>query len=166
MRFVFCKIHCPPLICFCKPNSPHIYTPGPLELQNSPTPPPPPPLPDGEIIKEEKLLGNANPQPSTAQPCLRSSLRKPSSAPKQEELKKTVQWTDILGKQLVDIREFQCRYVVFLLSLSLSAMLLHYCTQIMLRLVLLWVEFFDKLSKIDSFQFLKIFRKSYIRIHT
>ncbi|KAB2607551.1 hypothetical protein D8674_007268 [Pyrus ussuriensis x Pyrus communis] len=130
MRFASCKIHCPPLICFCKPNSPHIYTPGPLELQNSPTPPPPPPLPnsklasvpetsdhlaDEEIIKGEKLLGNANPQPSTAQPSLKSSLRKPnsdSSAPKQEELKKTVQWIDILGKQLVDIREFQCRYSI------------------------------------------------------
>ncbi|KAM1802682.1 hypothetical protein ACFX12_028747 [Malus domestica] len=127
MRFVFCKIHCPPFICFCKPNSPHIYTPGPLKLQNSPTTSPPlpnsrlEPVPETsdhlsdeettEIIKEERLLGNANPQPATAQPCLKSSLRKPNSdsgAPKQEVLRKRVQWTDFLGKQLVDVREFEC----------------------------------------------------------
>ncbi|KAL5766934.1 hypothetical protein ACOSP7_017551 [Xanthoceras sorbifolium] len=35
MRVLFCKIHCPSFICFCKPTS-HIYTPGPLKLENSP----------------------------------------------------------------------------------------------------------------------------------
>ncbi|PRQ35796.1 hypothetical protein RchiOBHm_Chr5g0083851 [Rosa chinensis] len=120
MRFMFCKIHCPPFICFCKP-SPHIYTPGPLKLENTPPPNPNPnphvpsskpdasdQLPnDPTEIKEESLAEN----PKPAENSLKSSLRKPDSsdpaAPK-DEMKKRVQWMDFLGKDLVEIREFEC----------------------------------------------------------
>ncbi|CAB4312592.1 unnamed protein product [Prunus armeniaca] len=118
MRLLFCKIHCPPFICFCKP-SPHIYTPGPLKLEDIPHPPLPSKLvsvpetsdqlsDDTNEIKEENLDGI----PKPAEPCLKSSLRKrisDSSAPKQE-LKKRVQWMDFFGKELVEIREFECSF--------------------------------------------------------
>ncbi|KAM5582238.1 pollen-specific leucine-rich repeat extensin-like protein 1 [Rosa sericea] len=120
MRFMFCKIHCPPFICFCKP-SPHIYTPGPLKLENTPPPNPNPnphvpsskpdasdQLPNDPIeIKEESLAEN----PKPAENSLKSNLRKPDSsdpaAPK-DEMKKRVQWMDFVGKDLVEIREFEC----------------------------------------------------------
>ncbi|ONH98975.1 hypothetical protein PRUPE_6G002800 [Prunus persica] len=119
MRLLFCKIHCPPFICFCKP-SPHIYTPGPLKLEDIPHPPLPSKLvsvpetsdqlsDDTNEIKEENLDGI----PKPAEPCLKSSLRKrisDSSAPKQE-LKKRVQWMDFFGKELIEIREFECREI-------------------------------------------------------
>lgn len=131
MRFMFGKIHCPPFICFCKP-SPHIYTPGPLKLENAPHPNPHVPsskldtsdqLPDDPIeIKEESL--DDNPKPS--ENSLKGNLRKPNSsdpaAPK-EELKKRVQWMDFVGKELVEIREFECRCLLSLLSLLLHALL-------------------------------------------
>lgn len=135
MRFMFGKIHCPPFICFCKP-SPHIYTPGPLKLENAPHPNPhvhsskpdtSDQLPDDPIeIKEESL--DENPKP--AENSLKGNLRKPNSsdpaAPK-EELKKRVQWMDFVGKELVEIREFECRCLLSLLSLLLHALLFSIC---------------------------------------
>lgn len=114
MRFLFCKIHCPSFICFCKP-SPHIYTSGPLKLENTPHVPSRlvsvPEASDqllGETIevKEESLDGK---QQKPAENCLKSSLRKPTteSGAVKEDQKKRVQWTDLLGKELVEIREFE-----------------------------------------------------------
>ncbi|XP_059430497.1 uncharacterized protein LOC132164094 [Corylus avellana] len=113
MRFLFCKIHCPSFICFCKP-SPHIYTPGPLKLGNTPhvpskldsVPEASDQLPGETIeVKEESLNGNQSP----AENCLKSSLRKPTwgSGAVEENQKKQVQWKDFLGKELVEIREFE-----------------------------------------------------------
>lgn len=115
MRFLFCKIHCPSFICFCKP-SPHIYTAGPLKLENSPhVPSKPVSVPEasdklpGETIevKEESLGGKKQPVVK----CLKSSLRKPTSesGSVKEDQKKKVQWMDYIGKELVQIREFELR---------------------------------------------------------
>lgn len=123
MRVMFAKIRCPPFICFCKP-SPHIYTPGPLKLENAPHPNPHVPsskpdtsdqLPDDPIeIKEESVDENPKPPENSlegAENSLKGNLRKPNSsdpaAPK-EELKKRVQWMDFVGKELVEIKEFEC----------------------------------------------------------
>ncbi|XP_075634376.1 uncharacterized protein LOC142606895 isoform X1 [Castanea sativa] len=113
MRFLFCKIHCPSFICFCKP-SPHIYTAGPLKLENSPhVPSKPVSVPEasdklpGETIevKEGSLDGKQQPVVK----CLKSSLRKPTSesGSVKEDQKKKVQWMDYIGKELVQIREFE-----------------------------------------------------------
>lgn len=115
MRFLFCKIHCPSFICFCKP-SPHIYTAGPLKLENSPHVPSKPvsvpqasdKLPGETIeVKEESLGGKQQPVVK----CLKSSLRKPTSesGSVKEDQKKKVQWMDYIGKELVQIREFELR---------------------------------------------------------
>ena len=129
MRFMFCKIHCPPFICFCKPSS-HIYTPGPLKLENPhPNPNPNPNVPcsktdtsdqlstDPIEIKEESLAAE---NPKTAENSIKSNLRKPDSldpATPNDEMKKRVQWMDFVGKELVEIREFECRCLLFLSSL-------------------------------------------------
>ena len=118
MRFLLCKIHCPCFICFCKPSSPHIYTSGPLKLENTPNVPPnlvsvPQDSDQNKLIREEILDGNQQ----LAENCLKSNLRKPNSdsdsAAPTEKQKKTVQWMDLLGKQLVEIREFESRYLLF-----------------------------------------------------
>ncbi|XP_059628757.1 uncharacterized protein LOC132271408 [Cornus florida] len=115
MRVLFCKIHCPPFICFCKPSSAHLYTPGPLKLGNSPH------VPStvvssvddtsgaqisGETteVKEESLDGKQE-----SQRVLKSCIRKrivELGGPKEAE-KKRVQWMDNLGKELVEVKEFE-----------------------------------------------------------
>lgn len=123
MRVLFCKIHCPSFICFCKPSA-HIYTPGPLKLENTPHPHVPSnlvsvpeasdQLPGEAKITEETIDREKQQYPT--QNCRKSSLKKPNSGPgsPNEGQKKRVQWMDFLGKELVAIREFESR------SLSLS----------------------------------------------
>ncbi|KAK9274073.1 hypothetical protein L1049_018887 [Liquidambar formosana] len=112
MRVWFCKIHCPSFICFCKP-SPHLYTPGPLKLENTPhVPSTCVSLPDasdqlsGETIEIKE--GNSDGKQQTEK-ILKSSLRKAPSEPgaPKELGKKRVQWMDFLGKELVEIKEFE-----------------------------------------------------------
>jgi hypothetical protein len=84
-------------------------------------------LPDDPIeIKEESVDDN----PKPAENSLKGNLRKPNSsdpaAPK-EELKKRVQWMDFVGKELVEIKEFECRCLLSLLSLLLHALLFSIC---------------------------------------
>lgn len=125
MRVLFSKIHCPSFICFCKP-SPHIYTPGPPKLENTPHVPPKlvsvpeasDQLPGLIKVTEETLDGQQHP----TEHCRKSCLKKPNSdsaAPiPNEEQKKKVQWMDFLGKELATVREFESR-LAFSLSLSL-----------------------------------------------
>ncbi|PIN18633.1 hypothetical protein CDL12_08693 [Handroanthus impetiginosus] len=110
MRVLFCKIKCP-FICFCKPSAAHIYTsrPLPLKLENAPQSHV---VPSAAVcnasddkpsygIKEESVNGNQQ---------LKSSIRKlpnGTDATKEVGKKKTVQWTDNLGKQLAEIKEFE-----------------------------------------------------------
>ncbi|PON98031.1 nuclear polyadenylated RNA-binding protein [Trema orientale] len=121
MRVLFGKIHCPSFICFCKP-SPHIYTPGQFEN----TPHVPPKTSDQVLgenkVKEEILDGKQ--QQQLAENRLKSNLKKPNSdpdSPKEKE-KKRVQWIDLLGKELVEIREFESRIpIIELLCLGYNS---------------------------------------------
>ena len=58
-------------------------------------------------VKEESINGKQ----SLAENCQKSSLRKPTSGSGavEENQKKQVQWKDFLGKELVEIREFESR---------------------------------------------------------
>ncbi|KAK2641540.1 hypothetical protein Ddye_023303 [Dipteronia dyeriana] len=129
MRVLFCKIHCPSFICFCKPTS-HIYTPGPLKLENSPHVPSTTTTvasltddhqlvcglgdEDANQVKEEKeesVVDGQKQQEAAGEEesenCPRSSLKKEASDSEQSQKKKKVQWMDLLGKELVEIREFE-----------------------------------------------------------
>ncbi|KAA8549697.1 hypothetical protein F0562_001285 [Nyssa sinensis] len=113
MRVLFCKIHCPSFICFCKPSAAHLYSPGPLKLENTPH------VPStvvsitntseqlsGETteVKEESLDGKQE-----IEQVLKSCIRKAPSEPgaSKEVEKKKVQWMDNVGKELVEIKEFE-----------------------------------------------------------
>ncbi|XP_010673458.2 uncharacterized protein LOC104889833 [Beta vulgaris subsp. vulgaris] len=129
MRVLFCKIQCP-FICFCKPSS-HIYTPGPLRLEN--TPPTPVQTQTLRISEDDAeaeaaagdkdnrphkqrvivhetddgyLIANHHQNSGSLQSCLRKSPLKsePGTASAQ---KKKVQWLDFFGKELAQIREFK-----------------------------------------------------------
>ncbi|GMH07476.1 hypothetical protein Nepgr_009316 [Nepenthes gracilis] len=116
MRVLSCKIHCP-FTCFCKPSL--IYKSGPLKLENAPHAPQPlvyvsdapnqSGLSDGERIE----FKTGNPDGKRHQPQqqpqlengLKSSLRKRFLESEDFE-KKKVQWVDLLGKELAEIKEF------------------------------------------------------------
>ena len=115
MRVLLCKIDCPSFICFCKP-SPHIYTSGALKLENTPNVPStlvsfPEDSDQFPVENKEEILDGK--QQPLAENCLKSNLRKPNSnlVDPTEKQKKRVQWMDLLGKQLVDIREFESRFL-------------------------------------------------------
>ncbi|KAG5227507.1 proline- glutamic acid-and [Salix suchowensis] len=119
MRVLFCKIRCP-FICFCKP-SPRIYGPGPgpLKLENSPHVPSTAVISvavadasydDDHVLNDsvEVKEGNAGVygEEPQAQNGLKSSLKKAGFDSKEVD-KKKVRWIDSLGKELVEIREFE-----------------------------------------------------------
>ncbi|KAJ0021757.1 hypothetical protein Pint_31450 [Pistacia integerrima] len=135
MRVLFCKIHCPSFICFCKPSS-HIYTPGPLKLENSPHVPSTTivsasddhqdvcgggdevkKVKDVESVVDGKQQQQQQQQEEQEQEqeeqeggedCVKSSLKKEVlDSDSKEKQKKRVQWMDFLGKELVEIREFE-----------------------------------------------------------
>lgn len=141
MRVLFCKIHCPSFICFCKPSS-HIYKPGPLKLENSPHVPSTITVVsasddhqnvcggDDEVKKvkdvESVVDGKQQQQQQQQQQeqeqdeeeggedCVKSCLKKEVSDSNSTEVqKKRVQWMDFLGKELVEIREFEAWWVLF-----------------------------------------------------
>lgn len=114
MRFLFCKLHCP-FICFCKP-APHIYTPGPLKLENAPHVPPSTVVssPDASHqlcaqtneVKDDGIVEQQQHQQHDVGNCVKSSLKK-STSETRESRKKQVQWMDFVGKELAEVREFE-----------------------------------------------------------
>ncbi|KAL8099427.1 uncharacterized protein LOC141683805 [Apium graveolens] len=130
MRVLFCKIHCPSFICFCKPSAAaHLYTSGPLKLDNSPHVLPLGAVPvntatdnhsiiinnctdqlTGETIevKDASCLDDAKLEQASQVHALRSCIRKKEAASVPGEVeKKKVQWLDNVGKELADIKEFE-----------------------------------------------------------
>ncbi|KAL1831980.1 hypothetical protein DCAR_0102005 [Daucus carota subsp. sativus] len=121
MRVLFCKIHCPSFICFCKPSAAaHLYTSGPLKLDNTPhvLPLGAEPLTtaaatddntnsadqDKSCVDDDKL------QKESEVLVLRSCIRRnkeAASEPTHDVEKKSVQWVDNIGKDLADIKEFE-----------------------------------------------------------
>ncbi|KAG2315643.1 hypothetical protein Bca52824_018765 [Brassica carinata] len=129
MRVLLCKIQCPSFICFSKP-SPHIYTSGSLRLENTP-----PQVSfstttvveanddhyvdgllnevreeDCGIEEKEKECVFEEKQEEEQGQChgeiLKSSVKKEALDGRME--KKQVQWVDVMGKELAEIREFEC----------------------------------------------------------
>lgn len=131
MRVLFCKIHCP-FICFCKPSAAHLYSQGQLKLENTPHVPSSTVVSvagdaSGQLIgevseaKEVSLQGSRQAAINGGR---RSCIRKATSgshAPREIE-KKSVQWVDNLGKELVEIKEFETRYLFFVFFLSFTFM--------------------------------------------
>lgn len=120
MRILFCKIHCP-FICFCKPSAAHLYTSGPLKLENAPH------VPSTAVIvsdaTDNKLTGDTNEVKNEslngsldAENVLKSCIKKPTSGHDafNEIEKKNVQWKDNFGKELAEIKEFESRCLLFL----------------------------------------------------
>ncbi|OVA16400.1 hypothetical protein BVC80_243g1 [Macleaya cordata] len=114
MRVLFCKFPCPSFICFCKP-SPHLLTPCPLKLENGPNVPAAVcSVPDSvgqlsdEKIEDDKESLDGKQEIENLP---KSSLKKPSleSGAGKEVEKGRVQWMDLLGKELVEIKEFEPR---------------------------------------------------------
>ncbi|KAF9688577.1 hypothetical protein SADUNF_Sadunf01G0002800 [Salix dunnii] len=131
MRVLLCKIRCPS-ICFCKP-SPRTYGPGPgpFKLENSPHVPSTAVIsvvdasyddstavisvvdasydddhvPNDSIEVKEGSVGVYG-EESQAQNGLKSILKKAAIDSKEVD-KKKVRWIDSLGKELVEIREFE-----------------------------------------------------------
>lgn len=117
MRVLFCKIHCPSFICFCKPSTAtHLYNSGPLKLENSPHAPPSSVVIDPcdqnhveEVIEVNKEISEDEKQEVEIDTVVLKSCMKNKCDPESRwpiERKK-VQWMDSLGKQLVDIKEFE-----------------------------------------------------------
>ncbi|KAK4441055.1 hypothetical protein Salat_0440400 [Sesamum alatum] len=110
MRVLFCKIQCP-FMCFCKPSATHLYAPGPLKLENHPHVFPSTVSDDvsdesssssSSGLKEEDVDGKHE-----AEVVLKSCLRRLPSRPERDVGKKRVRWRDSLGKELVEIKEFE-----------------------------------------------------------
>lgn len=147
MRVLLCKIQCPSFICFSKP-SPHIYaSSGSLELENTPpqvssstaT------VVDADdddnddhdyvdahvkegvdhvdgLLNEEDCAVEEEKEGHCSGEILRSSLRKVDldSEDGVTREKKKVQWVDLMGKELAEIREFDCRLVSFIVCSSFN----------------------------------------------
>ncbi|XP_013679740.2 uncharacterized protein LOC106384298, partial [Brassica napus] len=120
MRVLLCKIQCPSFICFSKP-SPHIYTSGSQRLESTP-----PQVSfstttvveanddhyvDGLLneVREEDCGTEEEEEEEEQGQChgeiLKSSLKKEALDERME--KKQVQWVDVMGKELAEIREFE-----------------------------------------------------------
>ncbi|KAK6925766.1 hypothetical protein RJ641_007485 [Dillenia turbinata] len=129
MRVLLRNIRCPSFVCFCKP-SPQIYKPSPLKLENTPHPHASTAsstvvsIPDAE--KDHTVEVKPDNQNSSCvnvaetdtqhqqQPqslnILKSSLKKKKGSQEPEGLPpKKVQWMDFLGKELVQLKEFESR---------------------------------------------------------
>ncbi|KAL8227269.1 hypothetical protein R6Q57_017101 [Mikania cordata] len=118
MRVLFCKIHCPSFICFCKPSTAsHLYNSGTLKLESSPHAPHPTVVTDRsdqnhveEIVEViEKEISEDGKQESEIEiDVLRSCIKNKGDSQSGSPIdRKKVQWMDTLGKQLVDIKEFE-----------------------------------------------------------
>ncbi|KAL3828857.1 hypothetical protein ACJIZ3_017659 [Penstemon smallii] len=92
------KIQCP-FICFCKPSAAHIYTSGPLKLENAPHIVPPIDFAISSDSSDNSSSESGN--------VLKSCIKKVPSDGIKEAEKKTVKWMDNLGKELTEIREFE-----------------------------------------------------------
>ncbi|KAL8484309.1 hypothetical protein ACS0TY_026842 [Phlomoides rotata] len=108
-RVLFCKIHCP-FMCFCKPSAAHLYTSGPLKLENTPQ----------IVVPSSAAYAVCNNSTSEVKvecvgetnTVLKSCMRKPPCRPNstkevEQKKKKRVQWMDDYGKQLAEIKVFE-----------------------------------------------------------
>ena len=138
MRVLFCKIHCPSFVCFCKPSTAsHLYNSGPLKLENCTQAPGPlvvnDPLDQNhdvveEIVevKEKDVLEDGEKESVVESVVLRSCLKNKGDSQRSVIDGKKVQWMDDLGKEFESrfaSRCFECT-VFELLSILLMWILL------------------------------------------
>ncbi|KAK1435241.1 hypothetical protein QVD17_01002 [Tagetes erecta] len=118
MRVLFCKIHCPSFICFCKPSTAtHLYNSGTLKLEDTPHAPHPlvetdrsdqDHVEDVVEVKEKDISEDAKQEPEIEVTVLRSCMKNKGNLQSGSPIdRKKVQWIDNFGKELVDIREFE-----------------------------------------------------------
>ncbi|XP_071698498.1 uncharacterized protein [Rutidosis leptorrhynchoides] len=123
MRVLFCKIHCPSFICFCKPSTAsHLYNSGPLKLEDSHNAPSTPSLvvsADPSVHKNhvEEIIEVHDKEISEEDGkqeleienfVLRSCMKNKGDLQSRSQIdRKKVQWMDDSGNQLVDIKEFE-----------------------------------------------------------
>ncbi|CAA7016361.1 unnamed protein product [Microthlaspi erraticum] len=135
MRVLLCKIQCPSFICFSKP-SPHIYASGSPKSENTPEVSSSTTTTvvddddddnddhdyvdahveedvdhvDGLLNEEEDCAAEEEKEGHCSGEILKSSLRKVDSDSEDgvTKEKKKVQWVDLMGKDLAEIREFEC----------------------------------------------------------
>ncbi|KAI3461903.1 hypothetical protein Pfo_018566 [Paulownia fortunei] len=114
------KIQCR-FMCFCKPSAAHLYTSGPLKLENTPHLVPSTAYAVSDVsdksssgveeegVKEEGVEEEGVCENHEAESVLKSCIRKlPSRTDSTKEIpKKRVQWKDNIGKELVEIKEFE-----------------------------------------------------------
>nr|XP_043612745.1 uncharacterized protein LOC122584755 [Erigeron canadensis] len=120
MRVLFCKIHCPSFICFCKPSTAsHLYNSGPLKLENPTNAPRVVSVQsdqdninhDADVVeeiievKEKEILEDGKQNLEIENVVLRSCMKNKGDL--QSVDRKKVQWIDNFGKELVDIKEFE-----------------------------------------------------------
>lgn len=115
MRVLFCKIHCP-FICFCKPSATaHLYTSGPLKLENTPQAPfrvvsvsdCSDQLPNETAQVKEESLDDKEQVQNVLKSCIKKAPTRPDALKETE--KKKVKWIDNSGKELAEIKEFESR---------------------------------------------------------
>lgn len=145
MRVLLCKIQCPSFICFCKPsphislkleNTPQVSSSTTTVVDNDDHDH------DAHVEEEEEedadLVDDLlNEEGREEEDCaveeekeeeeghcngeiLKSSLKKAVSdlGDGGRREKKKVQWVDLMGKELAEIREFECRLVFYLIFSS------------------------------------------------
>ncbi|XP_051142901.1 uncharacterized protein LOC127259556 [Andrographis paniculata] len=111
MGAMLCEVHCP-FICFCKSSAAHLYSSGPLRLENTPH----------DVVRSTEQTHAVRDVSATAETCgdkqgcggngkkdagniLKSCIRR---APSRSDVrKKRVQWMDRVGKQLAETKEFE-----------------------------------------------------------
>ncbi|PIN05583.1 hypothetical protein CDL12_21879 [Handroanthus impetiginosus] len=101
MRVLFCKIHCP-FICFCKPTAAHLYTSKPFKLESTPSTA----YAISDDVSDKSSSSEGINGKHEAESVLKSCIKKLPSRHEGVE-KKRVQWTDSLGKELAEIKEFE-----------------------------------------------------------
>ncbi|CAN6810500.1 unnamed protein product, partial [Brassica oleracea var. botrytis] len=123
--------HVPFFICFSKP-SPHIYTSGSLKLENTP---PQVSFSTTTVVEAnddhyvDGLLDEEKQEEEQGQchgEILKSSLRKKALDGRME--RKQVQWVDVMGKELAEIREFELKKMISDMMV-IKAVLASFCDQ-------------------------------------
>ncbi|XXG73764.1 hypothetical protein AAC387_Pa07g2615 [Persea americana] len=111
MRVLFWKFHCPSFICFCKSPRLSLSTPRQSGFKNTQhvSSSLPSVLDDEGELSPQNIDDKKNRVDGVVEEVIppRSSLKKPSRSGSKQIEKGNVQWVDVLGKELVEIREFE-----------------------------------------------------------
>ncbi|MQM03594.1 hypothetical protein Taro_036382, partial [Colocasia esculenta] len=112
MRVSSCKFLRPSLVCFSKSSVGH-YPPATLNLedgQQEPACASPGPVPDApEESPSEEKIEVEKVDDVTVEVILKSSFKRPAESGSKDVAKGRVKWMDFMGKELVEVKEFEAR---------------------------------------------------------